>query len=164
MDELSSIKNDLLNTFKTGFTREEIRAIPKGSRPNPSSYLKEDYINIHLSKFNGGVNKITSYDPIGTIGPPGGTFVLPKSNADALIRQAGGDVSKLEVLLGLNRGDLGTNPYRIDINNPKGLRMPSGNEPGANEFWIPGGKTSGGIFEATVDQIQQGTYTKQKVF
>ncbi|MFY9307573.1 MAG: hypothetical protein WAQ28_00850 [Bacteroidia bacterium] len=55
-------------------------------------------------------------------------------------------------------------PYRIDINNPSGLRMPSGNEPGANEFWIPGGKTSGGIFEVTVDQIQPGSYTKQTVF
>ncbi|MFO0478925.1 MAG: hypothetical protein ACK50L_09165 [Bacteroidota bacterium] len=95
---------------------------------------------------------------------PGGTFVLPKAKADALIQQAGGDVNKLEDLLGLNRGDLGTKPYRIDVNNPSGLRMPSGNEPGANEFWIPGGKTSGGIIEATVDQIQLGTYTKQTVF
>jgi hypothetical protein len=32
--------------------------------------------------------------------------------------------------------------------------MPFGNEPGANEFWIPGGQTSGGFLEATVDQIQ----------
>jgi len=39
------------------------------------------------------------------------------------------------------------------VADPSGLRMPSGNEFGANEKWIPGGKTSGGILEATVDQI-----------
>jgi len=42
--------------------------------------------------------------------------------------------------------------------------MPSGNEAGANEFWIPGGKTSGRILEATVDQIQLGSYVKKTVF
>ncbi len=34
-----------------------------------------------------------------------------------------------------------------------GLKMPSGNEFGANEKWISGGRTSGGILEARVDQI-----------
>jgi len=42
--------------------------------------------------------------------------------------------------------------------------MPSGNEFGANDKWIPGGKTSGGIFEATVDQIQLGTYSVNTIF
>jgi hypothetical protein len=161
---LKEAGDDLLNAFKSGFSKESILAIPKGSRPLPSTYLKPEYITNHLSKFDGGVTKITSYNPTGAVGPPGGTFVLPKAKADALIQQAGGDISKLEDLLGLNRGDLGPNPFRIDVNNPIGLRMPSGNEPGANEFWIPGGKTSGGIFEATVDQIQLGTYTKQTIF
>ncbi len=41
--------------------------------------------------------------------------------------------------------------------------MPNGNEFGANEKWIPGGKTSGGILEATVDQIQLGTYVTSPV-
>jgi len=135
-----------------------------GKWPLPSEYLDANYISTHLSKFDGGVTKITSYNPTGSVGPPGGTFVLPKSQADLLIQQAGGDVNKLEDLLGLKRGDLGTNPFRIDINNPSGLRMPSGNEAGANEFWIPGGKTSGRILEATVDQIQLGSYVKKTVF
>ena len=156
--------DDLLNAFKAGYSKESVLAIPKGSRPNPSVYLNQSYIDNHLANFNGGVTKITSYNPTGTVGPPGGTFVLPKVKADALIQQAGGDINKLEDLLGLNRGDLGTSPHRIDINSPSGLRMPSGNEPGANEFWIPGGQTSGGILEATVDQIQTGTYTKQIIF
>ncbi|MDC9607377.1 hypothetical protein WDV76_14580 [Xenorhabdus griffiniae] len=29
--------------------------------------------------------------------------------------------------------------------------MPSGNENGANQYWLPGGKTSGGVSEAVMD-------------
>jgi hypothetical protein len=31
------------------------------------------------------------------------------------------------------------------------LRIPSGNEAGANEFWIPGGKLPDGNSEAVID-------------
>ena len=46
---------------------------------------------------------------------------------------------------------------RIDIENIDGLnlRIPSGNELGANEYWIPGGKTDGGIPEAVTDLIKK---------
>ena len=57
-----------------------------------------------------------------------------------------------------------TNPVRIDVSSTSGLRMPSGNELGVNDKWLPGGKTSGGILEATVDQIKEGTYTVKTVF
>ena len=77
--------------------------------------------------------------------------VMPKAVADRLIQQSGGDVRRLEDLLGLNRGDLGTGPVRVDIQSPSGLRVPSGNELGANNQWVPGGFTSGGIPEATID-------------
>lgn len=33
------------------------------------------------------------------------------------------------------------------------LRIPSGNEAGANSHWIPGGKTDGGVPEAITDLI-----------
>jgi len=39
------------------------------------------------------------------------------------------------------------------------LRIPSGNEPGTNENWVPGGYTSKKVPEAVVDQIQPGEYT-----
>lgn len=47
----------------------------------------------------------------------------------------------------------GSGLVRIDIDNLDGLnlRMPSGNEAGANNHWIPGGKTDGGISEAISD-------------
>lgn len=152
------------NSYLPGFTKDGIVALPKGSRPLPETYLKPDFITNHLAKFNGGVVKISASNPTGNVGPPSGTFVLPKQLADDLIARAAGNVGKLEVLLGLDAGYLGTNPYRIDVSTPTGLRMPSGNELGANSFWLPGGKTSGGILEATVDQIPVGSYTSSAIF
>ena len=67
-------------------------------------------------------------------------------------------------LLSLDPGTLGASPFRVDVNSPSGIRMPNGNEFGANPQWLPGGKTGGGILEATVDQIQPGTYIFNSVF
>ncbi|MGB5944374.1 MAG: hypothetical protein WBG71_15925 [Leeuwenhoekiella sp.] len=142
----------------------EVTKIAKGSRPNPSTYLDAGFIKSHLDKFKGGVTKITASAPNRPVGPPGGTFVLPKSQADDLIQKAGGDPKKLEDLLGLDRGSLGNNPVRVDTKDATGLRMPSGNEPGANGNWIPGGQTSGGILEATVDQIPLDKITVKPAF
>ncbi|MFR5486862.1 hypothetical protein [Eubacterium sp.] len=109
----------------------EILSTPKGSRPDPATYLSKEYIDSHLSHFQDGVTKIKSKAPVDTEGVGLGTFVMPKSVADEVISQAGGDVSRLEELLGLNPGDLGTNPVRVDIPNPQNIRIPSGNEAGA---------------------------------
>ncbi len=143
----------------------KVKGMAKGSRPNPNTYLEADYISQHLSKFDGGVTKIAANAPTSSVGPPtGGTFVLPKSQADNLIAQAAGNPRKLEELLGLDSGILGNSPVRLDINNPTGLRMPDGNEFGANTNWIPGGKTSGGILEATVDQIPLNEIVVNSIF
>ena len=50
---------------------------------------------------------------------------------------------------------------RIDILKPKRLRlrMPSGNEAGVNELWLPGGYLPTGYKEAVVDRIPKGSYT-----
>jgi len=121
--------------------------------PDPVTYLDSDKIKSHLSQFEGGVSKIAwGVNPAySEIGPPGGHFVMPKSVADDVISRSGGDVRTIEKMLGLSKGDLGDVPVRIDISNPTGLRMPSGNEAGANNFWLPGGYTSGRIPEATID-------------
>ena len=79
---------------------------------------------------------------------------MPKKVADELIANSGGSVDKLEHSLGLSPGDLGDAPIKIDINNPEGLRMLSGNEFGANSYWLPGGRTSGGIPEATIEPVK----------
>lgn len=83
---------------------------------------------------------------------------MPSTVADSFVAKAGGDVSVLEKLLSLEPGTLGANPVRIDIPSPGGLRMPSGNELGANRQWLPGGYTGGGIPEATVNPAKPGTY------
>ncbi len=138
---------------------DDIIKAPKGQRPNPSTYLSQEYIDQHLDLFRGGATKFYAKAPTGEVGPPDGTFVMPTSIADDLIKQANGDIHILEQLLGLDSGTLGKSPVRIDIAHPTGLRMPTGNELGVNSFWLPGGYTSGGLPEAVVDQILPGQYT-----
>lgn len=41
-----------------------------------------------------------------------------------------------------------------------GLRMPSGNEGGTNQYWLPGGKTSGGVNEAVMDFSNSPSFTE----
>lgn len=60
--------------------------------------------------------------------------------------------------MGLDYGSLGNSPVRIDISNPSDLRIPSGNELGANSQWLPGGFTAGGIPEATIKSPLPGEY------
>lgn len=89
---------------------------------------------------------------------------MPKSVSDDLIGKSGGDVRKLEELLGLDSGYLGDAPVVVEILEPIRLRMPSGNEPGANEFWLPGGHTSGGLPEAVIDQVPLDKIVVNSVF
>jgi hypothetical protein len=137
---------------------------PKGQRPPPPTYIAPDVIKAHLTRFESGAVKVMPQAPQGVIGPPQGTFVLPKSYVAQAITDSGGDVRKLEQLLGVDKGYLGDNPVLVEVAKPTGLRMPSGNEPGANLRWTAGGYTSGGVPEAVVDQIQAGTYTVRPVF
>ena len=153
-------------TADSGLTDTQVADIletPRGLRPDPATYLSQDFIERHLAQFDRGVTKFAANAPIGTVGPPGGTFILPSSVADSLIAGAA-DVTELEKSLGLEPGTLGANPVRIDVPLPRGLRVPSGNELGANSKFSPGGYTPGGIPEVTVDQIEPGTYTVTPIF
>jgi hypothetical protein len=141
----------------------DILAAPKGARPDPGTYLPPDFVEQYLGQFDDGATKIAASAPTGVVGPPGGTFVMPSSVADSLISNAN-NIGDLEQSLGLEPGTLGSSPVRIDVASPSGLRMSSGNELGANSQWVPGGYTTGGIPEATVDQIQPGTYIVTPLF
>lgn len=95
----------------------------------------------------------------------GGTFVMSGEELNEIIKNANGDVSKIESILGLDKGYLGDNPVIVKFNETTGLRMPQGNELGAYpEFWEPGGFTSGGIKEAVIDPALEGTYTYEHLF
>ncbi|KUP08309.1 hypothetical protein Q75_02955 [Bacillus coahuilensis p1.1.43] len=55
--------------------------------------------------------------------------------------------------MSLDKGYLGDNPVRVDAIEFTRLRIPNGNEPGENNFWVPGGYTGEGVPEAIIDQI-----------
>ena len=82
---------------------------------------------------------------------------MPKNYCDEIAIKANGNISVYEKMLGFDIGhfDDGGGLVRIDIDNLDGLnlRMPSGNEAGANSHWISGGKTDGGVSEAITDLI-----------
>ncbi|WP_318840425.1 hemagglutinin repeat-containing protein [Pectobacterium polaris] len=134
----------------------EIVNIPKGQRPDPSTYMSKAEMDAHLAKFEDGAVRFTSMSDVkkyGTLGPDNG-FVMPKSEFDKLIKESSGNLRIIEKRLGLESGYLGnsnTGAFYIKRQDLKNLKIPSGNESGANQFWLPGGKTSGGISEAVMD-------------
>ena len=136
---------------------DEIVAMPKGERPPPGDYLSEEYQEEILSQFDEGASRFMTKGNMEKYGPAqrdGTSFVMPKAEADELIRSTGGDKRKLEDALGLPENFLDDNELvRVDIPEPRSLnlRIPSGNEAGANDLWIPGGKLPDGNTEAVVD-------------
>ncbi|MDQ3635090.1 MAG: hypothetical protein M3405_11370 [Acidobacteriota bacterium] len=124
-----------------------------------------------MKKFNEGGGYLTSKDVLDrfgrdTLGRPDGQFIMPKAELDALIKRANGDISIIEKELGIPSGAWqGKEIVRIDIPDAKdnGLRIPSGNEAGTNELWLPGGKLPTGKSEAVINQVTKGTYTETPV-
>lgn len=152
--------------------RDEILAMPKGSRPDPSDYLSAEYITHHLGKFNDGATRFmpqSNLDKYGIAQRDGTSFVMPKNEADAMLEAAKSNPRIMESVLGLPEGFLDSNNLvRIDISDPEefNLRIPSGNEAGANEQWIPGGLLPDGASEAVVDggSIPPGGYNVTEIF
>ena len=119
----------------------------------------------HLKEFREGVSFIMGLDNYvmyvltrKSIGREDGTcFVMPKSVCDDIAKAAKGDLAVYEQTLGFEpgyfRGHGGL--VRIDVIDVADLhvRIPSGNEAGANAYWMPGGYTSGGVPEAVSDLI-----------
>ena len=131
---------------------DEILATPKGQRPDPSTYMSQAEIDEHLARFDNGAVRFrdTAYD---SAGPPGG-FVMPRDEFERMVEETGGDLSQIEDRLGLTPGHLSSGkmePVLIEADDFSNIRVPSGNEGGANEHWLPGGFTSGGAPEAVMD-------------
>jgi hypothetical protein len=110
-----------------------------------------------MAKFEEGAARFmtkSNYEKYGIGQVDKTSFVMPKSEADALLARTNGDPRLMEEALGLPKGFLENNPLvRIDIPKPDdfGLRIPSGNEAGANDQWLPGGKLPTGANEAVID-------------
>ncbi|MDK2593800.1 DUF637 domain-containing protein [Pseudoalteromonas obscura] len=162
--ELGSFIEDNKISLKSGWDAnrlydEVLKKPENGKRPPVEDYLSQEYIDSHLDRFKGGAVRFTTKDAInqfGSIGPSE-AFIMPKSDFDEIVRRANGNVSEIEIALGLNSGDLsngGTVAAHILPSELGGIRLPSGNEMGANDMWVPGGVTSGGVREAILDVTQ----------
>ena len=139
--------------------------MPKGTRPDPGSYLPKSYIDKHLAQFDDGATYLLSYDDYERfyrdtqyIARNDGTlFCMPSNFVDKVKSTANGDLSKLDELLGYNNGffENADIMVRIDIIDPKksNISIPNGNEVGANNNWLPGGYTSGGVPEGIVHNV-----------
>ncbi|WP_188765984.1 hypothetical protein [Emticicia aquatilis] len=161
----------LVKAFKKGHSKDEIVSIPKGSRPNPSNYLKWRYRHRHQRNFRRGASFLTQkhiLDKYGRtmLGRQDGLFVMCKKEMNDLLQKANGQLSYVETELGIPAGMWKNSEIiRIDIRRPKKLklRLPSGNETGANELWIPGGKLPNGYMESVINPVPEGKYTETTI-
>ena len=101
------------------------------------------------------------------VGRPDGQFVSPSNQIDDLLKKANGDISIIKEALGIPKGGWQGKGgmYRIDISNPQNynLRSASSGISGANNLFIAGGKTSGGISEGIIDQVPKGNVTITRI-
>ena len=144
---------------------QEILAIPKGERPDPATYLDRKYMKRHFNQFCDGVSFVMGLDNYvmyvlarKSIGREDNScFVMPKSVCDEIAKAGKGKISVYEQALGFEPGYFQGHGglVRIDVIDVADLhiRIPSGNEAGANSWWVPGGYTSGGVPEAVSDLI-----------
>ena len=145
---------------------QKIREIPNGQKPNPEDYLSKDTIESHLKKFEDeGCYKVIPGEPVGTVGKGDSLFVCRGSELEQALVEADGDPRKLEKALGMYEGYLGDNPYVVRVDNPKDLRMATGNETNVwQDYWCPGGTTIGGMDEAVVTPPSSDDYSFKPCF
>lgn len=168
-DKVDPAPPSLANSWKSGWDSQKVLALAKGSRPLPEVYLEANYVTYQLSLFEKGATYLvpkSTLDNYGrdTLGYPDNTqFVMAAGEMDAMLVKTGKDISKIETELGIPAGSWKDKPMvRISIANPKelNLRLPSGNEMGANALWLPGGKLPTGYSEAVVNRIPKSKYTE----
>lgn len=134
----------------------------KGDAPDPGDYLDSEYIAQHLARFEDGASRIYFSDSLHTYGPgqaDHSTFVFPTSELQEILDSTGGRADLIADRLGLERAwfyDANGIPVDVEIRHFEpseltNLRMPSGNESGANASWIPGGYLPTGVPEAVID-------------
>jgi len=146
---------------------EQVRTLPKGARPDPVTYLSPSYIDKKLSNFDQGASYLVPKDILDEYGrdilgmPDNSQYVIPSTQMDSLLTKANGDISVIESELGIPSGQWqGRSLIRIDVSSPGelNLRIPSGNEMGANDLWIPGGTLRTGYHEGVINNIPYGKY------
>lgn len=144
---------------RLGIAPERLRAVadaPPGKRPEVSTYMTAAQQSEHLANFDAGIVRVTQRSSLasyGTLGPAGG-FTTSLKDFRAIMAEAKGDLSVVERRLSLDPGTLKNDNTLIAVIERKdapSLRVPSGNEGGANTQWSPGGYTSQNAIEAVMD-------------
>ncbi|WP_156359120.1 PAAR domain-containing protein [Sphingomonas sp. Leaf242] len=141
---------------------QEILDMPKASRPPPDTYIPPERLAQHGEAFEDGASRITLQQNLEKYGlgqRDGTTFISTKGDTDRMLADAGGDPRKLEEALGLPSGQLDDSQLvRVDFTpeamRDLSMRMPSGQEAGANEHWLPGGYLPNGQNEAVIDGVK----------
>ncbi|QCK14823.1 GH-E family nuclease [Mangrovivirga cuniculi] len=150
--------------FKSGWNREKVQEIPKGSRPHPREYLREEIIKSHAKKFKeegASFIVVKSWTEGGNpryISLPPKKFVGLQSEMDEVLNKYNMDKDWTILRDELNLGkdvDLSSEEiFYVKIspeNKEFKFDIPDGNELGAIEGeWVPGGKTKSGISEASL--------------
>ena len=150
--------------FMRAYREAQEKMIKEGKGLDPKEYLEEWYIERHLKDFEkeacylvtGKAYKNWVVD-MPLLGREDGQYLSTLEEVARVRKKASGDISIVEIEMGIPVGEWQNQNglYRIDVLQPKSLnlRLPNGFENGANEFWHPGGFTSGGAQEAVVNQI-----------
>lgn len=133
--------------------------------------MSDAFIKAHREEFIDGASRIISTQQLNDWGPAhtdGTSFVFPTKIFANMLKEAGGDRGKLEAMLGMPPGQLGLGSLsRVDIKDPASLnvRIPSGNEAGANKQWLPGAKLPTGRLEGVIDlgKAPPGSWTHEEL-
>lgn len=153
--------------WKIGWSEEKVLEKAKGDRPNPKEYLKAEYIKEHIELFEkeGIASRVITkqdFEDFG-IGKPdiGRTeFVSRKSDIDDILMLS---IEEQAIKLGkpikvVENGEL----VRINFKLSKDVKIeiPSGNEFGANDKWLPGGVLPEGNLEAIIrtEKLKEGVH------
>jgi hypothetical protein len=135
--------------------------IRKSNRPDPSTYLTKATIDKHLSRFHDKPCLFLTryaFDNFckNGIGRKDGQFLTTKDIGDKIetLLSRKSTFAAGEAELGIPEGAWKNQEViRVTVDDIPNLRMASGNEVGANKYWMPGGYLPNGLPEAVCDQI-----------
>ncbi len=147
--------------YQKKWTQRSVLSQPKGFRPQPEIYLTKKYIKSILKKFKNGASFVLTEEvynrPNAVLGDKSDCqFVYTKAQMDEILAKSKGSVRGLERELYMKPGSLDrVRLMRIDVDDPKNykLRMPTGNEPGVNDSWTPGGHYPNEYYQAVISRV-----------
>lgn len=170
--DVDAVPEDLQKAW-TGKSPRHVFQDGKGNRQDPSEYLDQSYIDAHKAKFNEGGTRFYRWDSLDKYGPGnrGSTFVVPTSEVDKILGEVGNNPRELGRRLGLgedffldgdgNAAEVVRADFTLQDLQEGDYRIPNGNEPGANDYWMPGGYLPDGTPEVVLNidnMTDRGSY------